>query len=153
MLDIPNQVKADIAIPDVDRKTDQPVYFFRPPDFCLGRHENEEWTIPGWIEDQDAAQYHKMTIQWSKIKRLFQTDPWGYEGPEGPRAKMAFMATYNIDKFREFLFQSSFFKRYQVKSTLRKKIKADDAALMKFGFEWVKVFIWGIKSKSIKERS
>jgi len=138
---------------DASRKRDRPVFFFRPPDFCLGQHEMEEWTIPDWIEDQEAEQYHKMTIRWSEIKRLFQTDPWGLEGPEGPRAKMAFMATYNIDKFREFVFQSSFLKRYQIKSTLRRKIKTDDPALMKFGFEWVKVFIWGIRSNSIKERS
>ena len=94
-----------------------------------------------------------MTIQWSEIKRLFQNDPWGFEGPEGPRAKMAFMASYNIDQFRDFIFQSSFLKRYQIKSTLRKKLKTNDVALLKFGFEWVKVFIWGIRSNSIKERS
>jgi Fe-S-cluster containining protein len=133
-------------------KTERPVFFFRPPDFCLGRHEQEKWTIPEWIEDQDAGQYHKMTIQWSEIKRLFQSDPWGHEGPEGPRAKMAFMATYNIDKFRDFIFQSSFLKRYHIKSTLRRKLKTDDVALMKFGFEWVKVFIWGMQSKNIKPR-
>jgi Fe-S-cluster containining protein len=137
---------------DAYRKRDQPVFFFHPPDFCLGQNETEEWTIPEWIEDQDAAQYHKMTIRWSKIKRLFQTDPWGLEGPEGPRAKMAFMATYNIDKFREFVFESSFFKRYQVKSILRRKIKTDDPALMKFGFEWLKVFIWGMVSKDIRPK-
>jgi Fe-S-cluster containining protein len=138
---------------DDARKTDLPVYFFRPPDFCLGQHELEEWTIPEWIEDQEAEVYHKMTIKWSQIKRLFRTDPWGFEGPEGPKAKMAFMATYNLDKFRDFLFQSSFLKRYQIKASLRKKLKTDDVALMKFGFDWVKMFIWGIKCNSIKERS
>jgi hypothetical protein len=30
-----------------------------------------------------------MTIRWAELKRFFQTDPWGMEGPEGPRAKMA----------------------------------------------------------------
>ena len=138
---------------DNDRKIDRPVYFYRPPDFCLGRHEDEEWTIPEWIEDQEAGQYHRMTIRWSEIKRLFQSDPWGLEGPEGPRAKMAFMATYNIDKFREFVFQSSFLKRYRIKSNLRKKIKNNDVALMKFGFEWVKVFIWGMNSKDIRPKT
>lgn len=138
---------------DASRKKDRPVFFYRPPDFCVGQYEKEEWTIPDWIEDQEAEQYHKMTIRWSEIKRLFQNDPWGLEGPEGPRAKMAFMATYNIDQFRDFVFQSSFLKRYQIKSTLRRKLKTDDVALLKFGFEWVKVFIWGIRSNSIKERT
>ena len=134
------------------RKADRPVFFFRPPDFCLGQHEQEEWTIPDWIEDQEAEQYHRMTIRWSEIKRLFQNDPWGPDGPEGSRAKMAFMATYNIDKFRDFVFQSSFLKRYHIKSPLRKKLKKDDFALLKFGFEWVKVFIWGMNSKQIRLR-
>jgi hypothetical protein len=65
---------------------------------------------------------------------------------------MAFMATYNIDRFAEFVFQSSFLKRYRVKAPVLKKIKADDAELLKFGFDWVKLFLWNIKTKKIKPR-
>jgi hypothetical protein len=62
------------------------------------------------------------------------------------------MATYNIDRFRDFVFQSSFLKRYKIKSAIRKKLKTDDVRLLKFGFEWVKVFIWGMQSKDIRLR-
>ena len=93
-----------------------------------------------------------MTIRWARLKLLFQRDPWGFEGPEGPKAKMAFMAAYNIDRFRDFVFQSSFLKRYKIKSAILKKLKADDVQLLKFGFEWVKVFVWGMKSKDIRRR-
>lgn len=135
-----------------EKKKELPIYYYRPPDFCLGQHEKKEWTLPSWVEDQEAQQYHKMTIQWAALKRLFQNDPWGLEGPQGPKAKMAFMATYNIDRFREFVFKSSFLKRYKVKSALLKKLKSDEVALLKFGFEWVKVFIWGMQSKDIRLR-
>ena len=128
------------------------VCFFKPPDFCLGQHEKKEWTIQSWCNDQDAVVYNKMTLRWAEIKRLFQNDPWGGEGPEGPKAKMAFMASYNIDQFRNFVFNSTFLKRYKVKSALIKKIRADDVELMKFGFEWVKFYIWGIPTKSIRPR-
>jgi hypothetical protein len=50
------------------------------------------------------------------------------------------------------VFQSSFLKRYRIKSTLRQKLKTDDTALLNFGFEWVKVFVWGMQSKDIKLR-
>ena len=93
-----------------------------------------------------------MTIRWARLKLLFQRDPWGFEGPEGPKAKMAFMAAYNIDRFRDFVFQSSILKRYKIKSAILKKLKADDVQLLKFGFEWVKVFVWGMKSKDIRRR-
>jgi hypothetical protein len=93
-----------------------------------------------------------MTLRWMELKRLFQTDPWGIEGPEGPKAKMAFMATYNIDRFREFVFNSSFTRRYKVKSAILKKIQNDDGELLKFGFDWVKLILWRIRSKKIRPR-
>ena len=93
-----------------------------------------------------------MTIRWAELKRLFQTDPWGAQGPEGPKAKMAFMTTYNIDRFREFVFNSSFLKRYKVKSVILKKIENDDDELLTFGFDWIKFYLWGIKSKKIRSR-
>ena len=137
---------------DAGTKKDLPVHFFRPPEFCQGQHEDNEWTITSWSDDQDAEQYHKMTIHWAGLKRLFQNDPWGPQGPQGPRAKMAFMAVYNVDRFREFVFQSSFTKRYKVKTALLKKLEKNDVELLKFGFDWVKLFLWGMKSKQIRLR-
>ena len=128
------------------------VHFFRPPDFCLGQHEDQELTPETWADDQDAIAYNQMTMRWYEVRRLFQNDPWGKEGPDGPRGKMAFMATYNMDKFREFIFQSSFLKRYKVKTALCKKIANDEVELLKFGFKWVQFYLWGIKSKAIRPR-
>ena len=128
------------------------VYFFKPPDFCLGQHEPQEWTSESWAQDQGAVFYHKMTAKWAEVKALFHSDPWGQEGPYGPKGKMVFMATYNLDKFRDFVFQSTFLKRYKVKSNVLKKIKTDDVALMKFGFAWIKFFVWGIKTPHLKLR-
>lgn len=135
-----------------ETKKAEPVYFFRPPEFCMGPHEESTWTISTWTEDQEAAAYNQMTVRWAGVRRLFQSDPWGREGAEGPRAKMAFMAAYNIDQFREFVFKSSFLKRYKVKSALLKKIGNDEAELLKFGFEWIKFFLWGIKTSYLRPR-
>jgi hypothetical protein len=130
-------------------KQDEPVYFFRPPDFCKGVETKKSWSIETWGKDQGVEPYHRMTIQWAKVKRLFQNDPWGPEGINGRKGKMAFMALYNIDEFRSFVFKSSFLKRYKVKNELKKKIKQNDDSLLKLAFEWVKVFVWGIQSKKI----
>lgn len=129
-----------------------PVHFFRPPDFCLGRHEDKTWTTKTWTQDQDAVLYNKMTARWAELKRLFQTNPWGAEGPEGPKAKMAFMATYNLDRFRDFVLNSSFLKRYKLKSPILKKIKKDDVALLRLAFGWVKFYLWGIQTKYLRLR-
>jgi Fe-S-cluster containining protein len=126
------------------------VAFFRPPEFCLGPHETHTWTLSTWADDQQAAVYHQMTAQWAAVKALFQKDPWGAEGVNGPRGKMAFMAAYNIDRFREFVFQSSFLKRYRVKKALIRKLRISDRELLQFGFEWIRFFTWNIPSRHIR---
>ncbi len=52
--------------------------------------------------------------------------------------KMFFLASYNLDKFREFVFESSFLDRYEIDETLLDKIKDDEIALLKFGLKWLK---------------
>ena len=126
------------------------IHMFRPPDFCLGQHEPTQWTSKTYEQDQEAEHYHDMTMRWASIRRLFDQDPWGVEGPQGPRAKMAFMATYNLDRFREFIFGSSFLKRYKVKPALQKKLRASDKTLLLFGFDWVMHFVWGQPSKKFR---
>lgn len=126
------------------------VSFFRPPEFCQGRFESQEWTTDTWAKDQEAETYNKMTAQWSGVKHLFQTNPFGADGPGGAKGKMAFMAAYNIDRFHEFVFNSSFLTRYKVKPVVLKKIQRSETDLLKFGFKWIKFFLWGIKTKDIR---
>ena len=126
------------------------VSFYRPPDFCQGQHETQELTLAAWADDQKAVRYNQMTARWAEVKALFQTDPWGPEGLDGKKAKMAFMAAYNIDRFRDFVFQSSFLKRYRIKKTLVKKLRVSDRELLLFGFEWIQYFVWGTASKHIR---
>jgi Fe-S-cluster containining protein len=128
------------------------VGFFRPPDFCLGKFEDQVWTLDSWADDQEARIYNRMSRRWAALKALFDQDPWQGQGPYGAKAKMAFMATYNMDAFRNFVFESSFLKRYRVKMDRIRKIKKDDAALLRFGFEWVKMAVWNIPTRWIRLR-
>jgi Fe-S-cluster containining protein len=135
--------------------SDQPdktkiVSFFRPPDFCQGQHEAQKMKLNQWADDQDAVMHNRMTTRWAYIKAMFQQNPWGQEGMNGPKGKMAFMAAYNVDRFREFVFESSFLKRYRIKKALTKKLRTSDRELLLFGFEWIQYFVWRIPSKNIR---
>ena len=135
---------------DAAKNRNEMICFFRPPDFCMGQYETQTWTPRLWLTNQQGDTYHRMSVRWAEVKRLFQSDPWGMEGPSGRKAKMAFMAAYNIDQFHDFVFKSSFLKRHHVKSKTLKKIRSDDVELLKFGFEWIKFFLWGIKTSYLK---
>jgi Fe-S-cluster containining protein len=138
---------------DAAERKNRLVHYFRPPDFCLGQHEDTEWDLAGWEADQQAREYHRMTVRWAEIRQLLDEDPWGAEGPEGRRAKMTFMAAYNVDRFREFVFESSFLRRYRVKKKIQQQIRRSDTELLKFGFEWIRLFVFSIPSSHIRPRS
>ncbi len=127
------------------------VFFYKPPDFCEGQYEEKVWTIDEWANDEEAKVYNRMTAQWAELRRMFlQQNPWGAEGPQGPKAKMAFMTAYNIDQFRDFVFNSSFLKRYKIKKDLQRKLRRSDTELLLLGFDWIRFYLWGIRPKSFR---
>lgn len=135
-----------------DQGKKERVLFLRPPAFCQGIHEAQELTAATWQKDQHAEKHNAMNELWGEVETLFAESPWGAEGPKGQRAKMAFMAAYNVDDFRAFIFGSSFLKRCKVKKELTMKLRRDDVAVMKFGFEWIRVFLFGMPSTTILKK-
>lgn len=137
---------------DAQSQTNRNIYFYRPPVFCQGSEEKKVMTIRSWIKYQNALPYIHMATLWAELKRMFQVDPWGREGVNGSKGKMAFMAVYNIDLFRQFIFHSTFLKRYRVPPKLLKKIRRNDEELLKLSFEWVKFYLWAIPTPNITLR-
>jgi hypothetical protein len=52
--------------------------------------------------------------------------------------KMFFLVSYDLDKFREFVFESSFLDRYELDESILNRIKDDEIELLKFGLKWLK---------------
>jgi Fe-S-cluster containining protein len=124
--------------------------YFRPPDFCRGGEQSRRHTAKSWEADQNAAFYNQMTIEWANVMRLFSRNPWGDQGADGQKGKMAFMAAYNVDMFRQFVLESSFFQRFHVKPDLRVKLKSDDVALLHLGLAWIKLAVFCIQSPRLR---
>lgn len=56
---------------------------------------------------------------------------------------MAFTACFNVDKFREFVFDGSFLSRFDLSRNRVERLKASDEEMMKLGFQRVKFFLTG----------
>jgi hypothetical protein len=65
--------------------------------------------------------------------------------------EMFFLVCYNIDKFRRFVFESSFLNAFEVDAGTLDSIKKDDIELLKFGFKWLRFSIFKEKNMKIKE--
>jgi len=135
---------------DEDGNVNEKIHLFRPPEFCMGRLEKREHSLVSWAEDQNALFTNSMTEAWGDFLKYFYADPWAGEGSYCNRAKMAFMAIYNIDDFKKFVFDSSFLKRYKVKKSIQQQIRRDDVALLKFAYKWVLFSVVGVPTDLIK---
>jgi len=117
-------------------------------DICKGFDEDKEWTVTEWMEDQRVEPYNEMGELFKQVSlhpffnanRILTPD----------KMEMFHMVCYNIDKFRMFLFESSFFDKFEVDSELKEKIKTDDIELFKFGIEWLKFSLFGEKTIKAK---
>lgn len=105
---------------------------------CRGHAENKQWTVSAWSADQNLAPFEALNDHWVAIDSIFRRNPWGDQGLQNPALAMAFMACYNLDKFRRFVFKSSFLARFDVPAARREAIAAADEDLLLFGFDWVR---------------
>jgi len=117
---------------------------------CKGLKEQESWQISEWLLDQGVVPYDEMNTLFSSVTIPLSAQDLDVDNPQ--ILKMVFMALYNLDKFRDFVFQSSFLKRFEVEPTRVEKIKRSDLELLKFGFDWIKFGLLGQKLFTIKEK-
>jgi len=116
-------------------------YFLIKEPHCLGFQEDRQLTIAEWREEQGVDIYDDMNRGWKDL--LFRRNTPGYQLDE-KKQKAFYLACYDIDRFRRFVFESKFLDSFAVDAETVKRIGADETALMQFGFDYAK-FILGIE--------
>jgi len=94
-------------------------YFFIKEPHCLGFNEKTEWTIKTWRDDQGVDVYDDMNRGWKEI--LFRRNLPGHSLDE-KKQKAFYMACYDVDRFRRFVFESKFLEMFDVDEKTLKKI-------------------------------
>lgn len=131
-------------------------FFVVKEDHCKGHEEDKEWTIGEWQADQGVDLCDEMNREWLEI--VMRRRSFGQQASMSEQAqKMFFMASTDTDKFRDFVFKSSFLDTYDVDQETLDKIKDDDIEMMLFAFRYLASALFGtedlkIKEEKIKER-
>lgn len=112
-------------------------YFFVHEPHCLGFKEDKLWTVREWRKDQGVDIHDEINAEWTDLVVRKRSFPPNMQLNEQTK-QMFFMASYNLDKFREFVFNSTFLQRYEVDAAILEEIKNDEIALLKFGLGWLK---------------
>ena len=117
---------------------------------CLGLEEKDTKKISDWLETQNISPYEEMNEYLSSLTIQLQSQKMDIDNPQ--IQKMLIMSLYNIDKFREFVFNSTFLDRLEVEPEILDAIKKSDVELLKFAYEWIKFGLFGKKTLWVKEK-
>jgi Fe-S-cluster containining protein len=128
---------------------DREFYFLLQENVCKGFGEKCEWTVDGWLADQGIDEYNKMGEYFKELT----LNKYFVEGNNLPpqKTEMFFTACYNLDKFRDFLFGSTFFSKIEIDDDTKNKIQNDDLELLRFGHRWLRFVIFGEKTMAIRQ--
>ncbi len=132
---------------DISKKTEK-AFFLIEDKFCLGNKENKTVTVSDYLNNQGIGKYNEMLEYFNQIisHESFIEGKHLNEQQIG----MFYMACYNIDKFRKFVFESSFLKRFEINEEEIKRIQNDDTELLKFGSRWLRYALFGEKLFELK---
>lgn len=122
-------------------------YFFIKEAHCLGYDEDTEWTVESWRKDQDASHYDEMNREWKELL-MRKNIPGQHLDPK--KQSQFFMASYDLDRFRRFVFESKFLDVFDLNRDEMETIKTDEVGLMKFAFKYIKFIMMMEKTLKVK---
>ncbi len=126
----------------------EPRYFLFEDAWCLGGREGRSWTVETWRADQGIPEREEIEAGF----RALVSHPWFIGGRrlDPRRASMFFTACYDLDRFRAFVFESSFRDRFVLDHVLEERLAHDDLELLRFGFRWLRFAVFGERTLQVR---
>ena len=123
-------------------------YFTVKEPHCLGFQEDREWDIEEWMKNEGLDEYNALNDQWLEI--ISSRKGMGADNMIEKKMQMFSMASYNLDKFRSFIFRSKFFQLFDIDEHTKKELESDDIKLLIFAVKWLKFSLFGEKTLQTK---
>jgi len=117
--------------------------FIVDADTCHGLKESQEWTVESWRMHQGLHPYDDPDHNLKDVMNADQA--WSAPIRDPKMQDMMYMALYDPDRFREFVFDSSFLKKFHVDEDILEQIRRDDVALLYFAAQWLRFALFGKK--------
>ncbi|UCD36261.1 MAG: YkgJ family cysteine cluster protein [Nitrospiraceae bacterium] len=111
-------------------------YFFIKEPHCYGYHEKKAWTIESWRKDQEVDLYDQVNRDW-KTLQLRKNLPGHPELSEDKQFQF-YMASYDLDRFRNYILESNFLKVFDIDEDTVSRIRDNDIELIQFGVRYIK---------------
>lgn len=136
-----------VAEPKNPNPQDRRFFFLLREDLCHGHGRGEGCSIRQWIESQGAEHYEMMG---APFKDLMLHDFWDKDEPlDPPKMQMYYMACYDLDRFRRFVFETRFLQMFEVDEARIEAIREDDKDLLDLALQWLRFSLFHEKTMKI----
>ncbi|MCU0303505.1 MAG: YkgJ family cysteine cluster protein [Thermoanaerobaculales bacterium] len=129
----------------------EPIFFVFEDDHCQGRLQPDAvaWTAERWRADQRLVERDEIEAGFRELV----SHPWFIGGRQldPKRMHMLYTACYDLDSFREFVFESTFLERFELDDDLVADIKTNDVALLRFAFRWLRFALFKEPTMKVRE--
>ena len=132
----------------ITEMADRKYYSIIDVPFCLGFFEDRVSTVATWQREQGIPIYREMETLFKNItmnKHLL-----GKKIANKQIRDMYYMAAYDLDRFRRFVFESTFLKRFETDPAEMETIKQNDVALYQFAMKWLEYGLIGQQAFQVK---
>ena len=125
----------------ITEKSGKEYYSVMDVPFCVGLDEDKVLTVKEWKKEQGISIYREME---NLFKKITMNEFLSNKKISNKKIQeMYYMACYNLDRFRRFVFESKFLETFDVETETVEKIKHDDVELYKFAMRWLEYGLLG----------
>jgi hypothetical protein len=93
------------------------------------------------MEDQGIDEYDWWGEGFKELTLHEFFEDGGVLSPE--KMHMLFIGCYDLDRFREFVFESTLLERFDVDEDFLDEMRRDDEGLLRFAFLWLRFSLFG----------
>lgn len=124
-------------------------YFFIKENHCYGYDEKKNWTIKSWRENQGVAHYDDVNREWKGLQ--LRKNLLGQEELDEKKQFQFYMASYDLDRFKKYIFESNFLNVFDIDDETLNKIKDDEVELIQFGVKYIRYIMMLEENFKLKE--
>jgi Fe-S-cluster containining protein len=137
-----------LAEPDKPTAADHAFHFLVREEICRGHNSGRTLTVREWMADQKIEEYEMMA---APFKELMLHPFWNGDRSLSPeQIQMYYMACFDLDRFRRFVFESRLLQLFDVDESRVDAMRTDDVELLDFAMQWLRFSLFHERSMKVK---
>jgi len=135
-----------LSLRRADENFDRSSWALVKEDHCKGHNEDREISIKDYREEQGLEEYDEHGHAWREVVLKMKSAGPAIGKPSLTSRQLFFMASYDLDRFREFVKSEGFKGTFKLSEDELNSLYEDDMALLNFSDRFIRQVMFGEES-------